>query len=218
MTAGAILKLEDVSKRYEKGGQCVEALEATSLELAAGDFTAVQGPSGCGKTTLLLASGGLLRPDGGSVEVAGADFYALAPEARARHRAQHVGFVFQQFHLIPYLTVIENVMTPATASPVENAADKARELLTRFGLCSRADHLPGELSTGEQQRTALSRALLPGPKLLLADEPTGNLDKDNAARVLDAFRAFADDGGAVLWVTHDDTVIGHAGRCIRFTK
>ena len=216
--ATPILKLENISKTYAKNGAKVEALASTTLALHGGDFAAVRGPSGCGKTTLLLAAGGLLAPDSGKVIIGGQPLYELSPEARARFRADHIGFVFQQFHLIPYLSVLENVMAPGMAVGAREGKARARELLIRFGLEARVNHLPGELSAGEQQRTALARALLLKPKLLLADEPTGNLDRENAARVLDAFEDFADGGGAVLWVTHDDSLIERAGQVIRFSK
>ena len=210
-----ILAISSIHKTYRRNGQTVTALGGVSLELRPGDFIAVQGPSGSGKTTLLHTAGGLLQPEAGRVRIAGHDLYALSPERRADLRAARVGFVFQQFHLIPYLSVLDNVLAPALTGAARDAAGRARQLLERFGLQERARHLPGELSTGERQRTVLARALLLQPDLLLADEPTGNLDRENGRIVLDALAEFAGQGGAVLWVTHDDEGAGRAQRIVR---
>lgn len=201
-----MLQLQTISKVYRGRGREVTAIDKLSLELPVGKLAVLQGPSGCGKTTLLLAAGGLMAPDSGKVVVDGTDLYQLTPEERARVRANKIGFVFQQFHLIPYLTVLENVKAPLLAGG-ESGAGYAEELLERFGLTQRRWHLPGELSTGERQRTALARALMNRPRLLLADEPTGNLDTDNAGIVLDALERFAADGGAVLVVSHDERAV-----------
>ena len=215
-----MLEIDGISKRYSHRNGEVAALNGVSLNVRKGIFAAVQGPSGCGKTTLLLAAGGLLAPDGGTVKVDGVDPYALSPDARAGFRASTIGFVFQQFHLIPYLTVLENILAPSMAFP-GGGIDRARELAVRFNLDRRVHHLPAELSTGERQRTALARALFNRPKLLLADEPTGNLDADNASRVIAFFREFADEGRSVLMVTHsapgdavDSTVLLENGRIV----
>ena len=209
-----MLKASDLSKVYATATKTVRALDGVSLEADKGEFVAVRGPSGCGKTTLLLVLGGLLGPDRGRVDLDGRDPYALAPEARARFRAEHVGFVFQQFHLVPYLTVLDNVLAPSLARPAGDAADRARELVERVGLTKRADHVPAELSTGERQRAALARALLNRPDVLLADEPTGNLDPDSGRAVLQHLRAFADEGGTVVLVTHDPRAAEFAHRIL----
>jgi putative ABC transport system ATP-binding protein len=209
-----MLRLENTSKHYAKSGETIHALDSVSLEVAEGEFVVVRGPSGCGKTTVLLTAGGLLAPDGGRVLVAEQDPYALSPEARARLRAEHIGFVFQQFHLIPYLTVIENVLVPSIALPRAGARAQAEELLERFGLKDRTGHLPAELSTGERQRTALARALLNEPRLLLADEPTGNLDPENGLAVCEHIAEFTRAGGAALMVTHDAAAEHLADRVI----
>ena len=205
-----MLVIQNLTKSYRRSGNTVEALAGVSLEVSAGEFAAVQGASGSGKTTLLLAAGGLLAPDGGPVEIDGRNPYALDPDRRAVFRAEKVGFVFQQFHLIPYLSVSDNVLAPALARPSSNAQEKVRELVERFGLANRAEHLPGELSVGERQRAALARALLNEPDLILADEPTGNLDEDNARIVLQSLVDFAQSGRAVLLVTHDANAAGFA--------
>jgi ABC-type lipoprotein export system ATPase subunit len=198
-----MLEIEQLGKTYHKGAVTITPLRDLALTVRAGEFVAVHGPSGCGKTTLLLIAGGLLHPDAGTVRVDGQDLYRLSAEARAAFRAAHIGFVFQQFHLIPYLTVLENVLAPAVAVPVPEPSKRALDLLEQFGLGHRVRHLPAELSTGERQRTALARALLHRPKLLLADEPTGNLDEDNGRIVLGYLADYARQGGAVLLVTHD---------------
>lgn len=199
-----ILKVENITKNYPgQNGSPIEALCGVSFELAEGEFAAVQGPSGCGKTTLLLSVGVLLQPTEGQVKIAGSNPYELSPDGRAEFRAKHIGFVFQQFHLVPYLSVRDNILVPTLTGESNTDFGRADELLEQFNLTHRATHPPAQLSTGERQRTALARALLNKPKLLLADEPTGNLDRKNAGIVLDHLKQFTKDGGAVLLVTHD---------------
>lgn len=200
----AILTLENVSKTYRRrGGESVAALRDLSLTVRAGECCVVRGPSGSGKSTLLLAAGGLLQPEQGRVDVLDTDLYARSPEERAVFRARNIGYVFQQFHLIPFLSVRDNVLAPTLAVPDFQEWDRADELITLFGLSHRRDHPPAELSTGERQRVALARALLHRPRLLLADEPTGNLDDRNAEIVIGHLTEFARRGGAVLVATHD---------------
>jgi putative ABC transport system ATP-binding protein len=213
-----VLEVKDITKVYRGPNGPVHALDGVSIHVERGEFVSVQGPSGCGKTTLLLAAGGLLAGDGGEVRIDGEDPYALGPDARARFRAGKVGFVFQQFHLVPYLSVLDNVLSPTLALRSADSRQRAMQLIEHFGLADRMHHTPGELSTGERQRTALARALLNGPGLLLADEPTGNLDGDSARDVLDYLAEFARDGGAVLLVTHDDRAAGYAHRTVRLVK
>ena len=212
-----VLDLQNICKTYRGRSGEVCAVDNISLSLDAGDFVAVRGPSGCGKSTLLLMAGGLLAPDAGSVIVAGEEPYRLSSDARSHFRATQIGFVFQQFHLVPYLSVLENVLAPSIARKnlsSGEALSRARHLIAHFGLEHRIDHVPGELSSGERQRTALARALLNQPKLLLADEPTGNLDSENAELVLTHLTEFAADGGAVLLVTHAPQAATRAIRTI----
>ncbi len=210
-----ILRLEHVTKTYAGKSSLVHAVKDVSVDVDAGDFVVLQGPSGCGKTTALLMAGGLLKPDSGQVSVADQDPYQLTSNARAAFRARTIGFVFQQFHLVPYLSVLENVLAPCIAADVKRgSSERAGLLIERFGLAHRKLHLPGELSSGERQRTALARALLNQPRLLLADEPTGNLDQKNAEAVLGHMKEFAESGGAVLLVTHDERAIPFAHRVI----
>lgn len=219
--AASALSIANVSKRYRTPDGTVQAIDDVSLSLAPGDFVALHGPSGCGKSTLLLMAGGLLSPDSGVLEIGGEDPYALGAEARAAFRARKVGFVFQQFHLIPFLDVLDNVLVGELAGRSVNGEfrDRARELLERFQLEHRLHHVPSKLSIGEQQRVALARAFLRSPNLILADEPTGNLDAENAAIILEHLGNFADSGeGAVLMVTHDDRAKAAAGRSVEMRE
>ncbi len=212
----------------------VTALKEVSFSVRPGELLAVRGPSGCGKTTLLLTAGGLLRPSAGQITVAGQNPYELDPEQRSQLRAQMIGFVFQQFNLIPYLTVRQNILAASLAvrsdavrrffkcpyghTTNKKAAERAGSLIDRFGLADRADHVPAQLSTGERQRTALARALLNEPKVILADEPTGNLDEDNAQTVFGYLSQYVSDGGCVLLVTHDARAAAHATRTIQMSS
>ena len=207
-----LISLDHITKTYTGDAGPIVAVDDVSVSVEAGEFVAVVGPSGCGKTTLLLVAGGLLRPENGEVSIDGTDPYSLSGEQRARFRAEQIGFVFQQFHLVPYLNVLDNVMAPALVTGETSARERAGILVERFGLADRLGHRPGQLSTGERQRVALARALLNEPRVILADEPTGNLDGDNSEQVLQALKTFADEGGAVLLVTHDPDAVAFAGR------
>ena len=210
-----LLDAQHIGKTYGRNANEVCALEDVTVSGDPGEFIAVQGPSGSGKTTFLLVAGGLLAPDSGEICVDGVNPYSLTSEERACFRAKTVGFVFQQFHLVPYLSVLDNVLAPAMASGLSDARDRARELIVRFGMEHRTHHVPAQLSTGERQRTALARALLNSPKLLLADEPTGNLDRENAEIVLGYLTDFVEAGGIVLLVTHSDHAASYAQHLVR---
>lgn len=202
MNGNAALHIEDVAKYYSRGGSRVAALEGVSLRVEPSTFKVIRGPSGSGKSTLLLAAGGLLHPDAGAVFVRGQNLYALTPGKRTAFRGNNIGFVFQQFYLVPYLTVRDNVRMPGLAHAIPQLEQRATELLERFRLAHRSTHFPSELSTGERQRVALARALITSPGVLLADEPTGNLDQENEATIVECLREFARNGGAVLMATH----------------
>jgi ABC-type lipoprotein export system ATPase subunit len=207
-----MLELTHVSKAYRgPHGAPVPVLCETDLSLPAGAFVTVQGPSGCGKSTLLLICGGLLTPDRGQVRFQDQDVYAQSARDRACWRARQVGFVFQQFHLIPYLNVRQNILA-ATLAPSETIPDRDGELLEQFGLQDRADHLPAALSVGERQRVGLARALYSRPKLILADEPTGNLDPENSEIVLQVLKRYTESAATVLMVTHDPSMKEFADR------
>ncbi len=198
----SLITLDGVTKRYATRAGQVNALDNVNLEILPGQFVVLRGPSGSGKTTLLMVIAGMLRPSAGTVTVAQQDMYALGQQARARFRACHIGFVFQMFHLVPYLNVAENVALAARVPGTANHRGHIPQLLDRFGLAGRATHKPGELSAGEKQRTAIARALLNQPKIILADEPTGNLDPNNADTVMKHLADFQRAGGTVIVATH----------------
>ena len=190
-------------------------LQDVSVVVPGGKMCAVRGKSGCGKSTLLLSAAGMMRPDEGTVRVVDFNIYDFTPD-RSRFRSENIGFVFQQFHLLPYLNLLDNVLFAALGRPKNlqrNLRQRANELILRFELEHRLNHHPSELSTGERQRVALARALLNRPKVVLADEPTGNLDEENTEVVLNYLRQVADDGGAVLLATHDQQAASRADEC-----
>jgi putative ABC transport system ATP-binding protein len=203
-----------LARTYLRASIAVPVLEAVDLELAEGEWLAVLGPSGSGKSTLLNILGLLDRPDAGVYELAGEDVSDLGDTRRAELRNRRIGFVFQSFNLLPRTSALENVAAPLLYRGIRRAARlaRAREALERVGLADRADHDPTELSGGQLQRVAIARALVGEPALLLADEPTGNLDSRSGAEVLELFAALNRDGTTVLMITHDPTVAGRAQR------
>ena len=207
-----MLVIEGVSKTYSRGDQTITALASVDLTVGEGEFVSLQGPSGSGKTTCLLIAGGLLHPDSGRVRLDGQDLLAMTRDRLASFRARKIGFVFQQYHLIPYLNVLENILAPEVVLGRGDSRARGQALAEQFGLEHRLDHLPAELSSGEKQRTALARALLFRPTVLLADEITGNLDHANAQIVLGHLKEYASAGGSVLLVTHDPEIASHAVR------
>jgi len=213
-----MVQLDGVSEIYRGQRGEVRALDDVSLAIREGEFVAAQGPSGSGKSTLLLTIGGMVRPTKGRVLVDRKDIYAMSGSDRARFRAENIGFVFQMFHLMPYLTVIENVVLASHGRARSAALTEAENLLERFGLSGRLRHKPGQLSTGERQRTALARALLNRPKLLLADEPTGNLDPENSAIVMGYLSEFHQQGGTVVVVSHETIAAEYAQRVIHLRE
>ena len=218
-----MLQLDRVQKTYTYKKQQIYALRQVTLQLDRGSFVAVCGPSGCGKSTMLFAAGGLLRPDDGVVKIDETNLYAISADQRAQYRAAEIGFVFQQFHLVPYLNVLDNVLSASLALEgihrqiKIDLRDRAQELIERFKLTDRLSHVPSKLSIGEQQRTALARALLNQPRLLLADEPTGNLDDKNTEVVCQHLAEYAANGGMVLLVTHDLRVASYADNIVQMS-
>ncbi len=211
------MRLEAVSKSYMHRGRAVAALDNASLEIATGDFVAVVGPSGSGKSTLLLVLGGMLSPSMGKVFLNGRSLYELSPNQRAELRRQKVGFVFQTFNLVPYLTALENVQIPLFLAGLDGAVQKQRAaaLLERVGLGDRLDHKPAELSIGQQQRVAMARVLANDPQIILADEPTGNLDPETGQQILDLLDQMNREGRTVVMVTHDPRAAARAKRTLR---
>lgn len=213
-----MIRCDDVTKTFRKNGAEVVSLDRFTAEIAEGEFVAVRGPSGSGKTTLLLTLGGMQRPSAGAVQFGGRDLYGLPPAERARLRSGEIGFVFQMFHLVPYLDLLGNVLLAAPGRPSDAERERAAGLLDELGLAKRASHRPGELSAGERQRLAVARALLNRPKLILADEPTGNLDPENAAEVIRHLAEFHQNGGTVVLVTHGSAADEYAGRMLRLDR
>jgi putative ABC transport system ATP-binding protein len=213
-----MIRCDKVTKIFRKNGSEVTSLDRFTAEVVEGEFVAVRGPSGCGKTTLLLTLGGMQRPSAGSVQLGGRDLYALSPSERAGLRSSEIGFVFQMFHLVPYLDLLGNVLLACPGKPSAEVRRRAGGLLDELGLAKRASHRPGELSAGERQRLAVARALLNRPKLILADEPTGNLDPENAAEVIRHLAEFHRGGGTVVLVTHGGSANAHADRTLRLEQ
>ncbi|SHO65280.1 putative ABC transport system ATP-binding protein [Pseudoxanthobacter soli DSM 19599] len=199
-----------------RGAAAVDVLRGVDLAVAPGETVGIVGPSGSGKSTLLMVIGGLERPDRGTVRVAGQDLTGLDEDALARFRGRHVGIVFQSFHLIPTMTALENVAVPLELAGRADAFARAEAELAAVGLSGRLNHLPKEMSGGEQQRVAIARALAPEPALIIADEPTGNLDAATGAAIVDLmFRAQAERGTTLVLVTHDAALAARCGRTVR---
>ena len=213
-----MIRCDEVTKIFRKNGSEVTSLDRFTAEIGTGEFVAVRGPSGSGKTTLLLTLGGMQQPSAGLVQFGGRDLYALSPADRAGLRSAEIGFVFQMFHLVPYLDLMGNVLLAAPGKPGQAERKRAAGLLDELGLAKRATHRPGELSAGERQRLAVARALLNRPRVILADEPTGNLDPENAAEVIRHLAEFHRAGGTVMLVTHGTAAETHADRILRLEQ
>jgi len=217
----AIVTVRNVVKSYRKGREAVEVLHGLDLEIRRGEFSALMGPSGSGKTTLLNLIGGLDRPTSGEVEVNGERIDRLSSRALARWRSSHVGFIFQFYNLMPVLTAQRNVELPLLLKKMSAKERRERALtaLEIVGLKDRAKHLPRELSGGQEQRVAIARAIVSDPDLLLADEPTGDLDRDTAKEILDLLGTLnTRHGKTILMVTHDPVAAEHAGRTVHLDK
>jgi putative ABC transport system ATP-binding protein len=214
--ADPVIRCEDVHLRLGSGAGEVHVLKGIDLTVHAGQSLSLVGPSGSGKSTLLMALAGLERPSSGRIEVAGQDLTALDEDALARLRGRSIGIVFQSFHLIPNMTALENVAVPLELAGVADALARAGRELAAIGLADRVDHYPAELSGGEQQRVAIARAMVAGPAILLADEPTGNLDAANGALIADLlFEAQASRGATLVLVTHDAALADRSDRVMR---
>ncbi len=210
-----MMHLDRVSKTYQKEGQPVTALRDVTLDIAAGEFLAVIGPSGSGKSTLMNILGLLDRPDEGSYELDGRKVADLKADELALLRNKKVGFVFQAFHLLPRATAVENVELPLIYSERSSIKGLAKKALDEVGLSDRAKHFPSELSGGQQQRVAIARALVNDPDILLADEPTGNLDSESGSDIMALFQKLNEAGKTVVVITHDADVAAYAKRSVR---
>ena len=212
----ALIEIKNVTKQYRSGDDVVEALRGVDISIESGEFITIMGQSGSGKSTLLAVLGGMNHPTEGEVEMAGVKLYQLPGEKLADFRAQNLGFVFQSFQLISYLTAMENVMLPLAIVRMSTAAKKnaARQALERVGLGTKLDRLPNQLSGGEQERVAIARAIVNNPHILLADEPTGNLDSKTSEDVMALFRELNDSGQTVVMVTHNPENCRYADRSI----
>jgi putative ABC transport system ATP-binding protein len=216
--APAVIEAEDIRKVYQSGDVAVQALRGVSLTLTGGDFVAIMGSSGSGKSSFMNVMGCLDRPTSGIYRLHGEDVSRLSRDALAGVRGRSLGFVFQGFNLLPRTSAIENVELPMVYQgvPAKERHARAVEALERVGLAKRLDHTPAQLSGGQQQRVAIARALVNRPKLLLADEPTGNLDSKTSVEVMGIFQALNDEGLTVLLVTHEPDIAEHAKRILTF--
>ena len=212
----SIIQVENLQKTYTLGQNEVHALRGVTFQVAAGEFVALTGPSGSGKSTLMHLLGCLDRPCDGRYLLQDRDVSRLSADEQAEVRNQHIGFVFQKFNLLPRITALENVMLPLLyRGRVKDASQQATTALRTVGLADRAHHRPAEMSGGQQQRVAIARALVTDPAIILADEPTGNLDSRTGAEVLDLLLNLAANGRTILVVTHDPSVAGRAGRVLQ---
>lgn len=212
-----MIRVDKVTKRYGVGSEGLDALGGVSFEVQKGEFVTVMGESGSGKSTLLALIGGMSHPTSGRVEIAGTEIYTLSGEELADFRAATLGFVFQSFHLIPYLTAMENVMLPLAivSMPVKKKRQLALDALERVGLGGKEERLPSRLSGGEQERVAIARAIVRTPCILLADEPTGNLDTVTGEEIISLFRRLNAQGATIVMVTHNPMIGQVSDRTIR---
>ena len=213
-----MVEIQSVHKRFKTAKNDVLALKEIDLKIDASEFVLIKGESGSGKSTLLFSLGGMLSPSSGNIIVNNKNLYQLSEAERRKYRAHEVGFVFQAYHLLPYLTVLENIMLPSKLSETKIKKEAALEIATELGLKQRISHKPSELSAGEKQRVALARALITNPSLILADEPTGNLDGKNAIEVMKYLKSFQLKGGTVVMVTHGSLADDYATRIIYLDK
>jgi putative ABC transport system ATP-binding protein len=218
---GALVRIQDVHKFYERGGERIDILNGLSLEVPRGDFLALMGPSGSGKTTLLNLIGGLDRPTSGSVEVAGEPIHRLSDGRLAQWRSRHIGFIFQFYNLLPVLTAERNVELPLLLTSLSKAQRRkhVETALSVVGLSDRSKHYPRQLSGGQEQRVGIARAIVTDPTLLLCDEPTGDLDRKSGDEILDLLQALnRDHGKTIIMVTHDPQAAARARRTLHLDK
>ncbi len=213
-----MLEIKDISKQFNSGKRKVLALNNINLSVEKSEFVLVKGESGSGKTTLLFIMGGMLNPSSGDVIVQGENIITLSEKERGKYRANQIGFVFQSYHLLPYLNVFENIMLPNELADSKVDKEDVYKIVRELGIEDRLYHKPSQLSAGEKQRVALARALVLNPSLILADEPTGNLDEKNTIEVMKHLKAFQQKGGTVIMVTHGNLADSYATRIINLHK
>lgn len=209
-----VIEVMNIKKQFQDGTEAIEVLKGTSLKINKGDFVSIVGASGSGKSTLLTTIGGLQIPSSGTVEFDGNNIFALSKEDLAKFRRDHVGFVFQQMHLIPYLTAVENVLLPLVPlkETKEQQYEKANLALEKVGLTGKENRYPDQLSGGEQGRVALARAIVNNPPIILADEPTGNLDSKTGKDIMNLFKQLNEQGQTILFITHHSDHAAYGNR------
>jgi putative ABC transport system ATP-binding protein len=214
---GTIMELQDVWKIYRMGEFDIPALQGIDLTIKTNEFVAITGPSGCGKSTMLNMIGCLDMPTRGKVFLEGKDISTFKSDELARIRGKKIGFIFQAFNLYPTLTALENIQLPMRIHeiPEKDVADTSKKLLDTVGLSDRKAHFPAQLSGGQQQRVSVARALSTSPSILLADEPTGNLDTKSGGEIMDVFKRLNNEGLTIVMITHDPRIAGYAGRIVK---
>ena len=210
----ALLEIRNIRKDFTSGSRTTNAVRDVSFTIESGEFVALTGKSGAGKSTVLNICAGMLKPNSGSVKYDGEELYLLNRVKLAEFRRRQIGYVFQRFNLIPMLTARENIAIPSLLDNKKPDEGRMNELAETLGIAERLDHFPGELSGGEQQRVAIARALINSPKIIYADEPTGNLDSENSAQIIDCFRRLNERGTTIVMVTHDKAIADSCHRIL----
>lgn len=213
-----MVEIKEITKKFSSKKNNVVALNKVTLKVEKGEFVLIKGESGSGKSTLLFTIGGMMNPTSGNVKVNDKDIFSLSEKERGNYRANEIGFVFQSYHLLPYLNVYENIMLPDELATTKINQEDVLKITEELGIKDRLYHKPSELSAGEKQRVAIARALIINPSVILADEPTGNLDEKNTIEVMDHLKAFQQKGGTILMVTHGNLADSYASRIIELDK
>ena len=213
-----MLEIKEITKKFRSRKSNVTALNKISIRVEKAEFVLIKGESGSGKSTLLFIMGGMLHPTSGNVIVNNQDILKLSEKKRGKYRANEIGFVFQSYHLLPYLNVLENIMLPNELAEKKIEKQAVYKIVEELGIKDRLLHKPSQLSAGEKQRVALARALIVNPSIILADEPTGNLDEKNTIEVMNYLKKYQENGGTVIMVTHGNLADSYATRTIRLNK
>jgi putative ABC transport system ATP-binding protein len=213
-----MVEIKEITKKFSSAKNNVVALNKITLKVEKGEFILIKGESGSGKSTLLFIIGGMMNPTSGNVKVNEKDIFSLSEKERGNYRANEIGFVFQSYHLLPYLNVYENIMLPNELTETKIEKEAVLKITEELGIKDRLFHKPSELSTGEKQRVAIARALIINPSVILADEPTGNLDEKNTIDVMNYLKTFQQKGGTILMVTHGNLADSYASRIIELDK